>query len=229
MTNDYLDLSGCGIGNIVLFTAAFSELCIQEDTCPVIYHPEPETLGVIIDTSLFDVVSERPDGATPFDPSRVCNVVWLFRSVGTMRALVMVPESLPDLGAVKAGFCIRVSDPRHDGDVRFMNDVAIATMKEEMKKYTRVLVCSNDRAFLEDLPSNAVVVDYTDPTVRNTTSHMVQWHCLARCPIIYHGVATASDTSVTSTFGATAGVYGGSTLVGVDNTGAIVTGHSYHW
>ena len=97
-----------------------------------------------------------------------------------------------------------------------------------MGKYKKVFVCSNDARHLQNLPSNAVAAAQGADTERNAASHLVQWHCLARCPVVYHGVSGA-DGSITSTFGPTAAVYGGAAIVGVDNAGAVLSGAAYRW
>lgn len=235
----YLDLRGCGIGNIVLMTAGYS-----------VYHLNGDVSKVrLVCSSLQDVWGLRTDlfesvsfGAPPddeeekaFPNSLVCNVQTLMHPgvVCLMRKIVkpMPPDLFKDMKDVQAGFCIRTTDSRHDGESRFMNDKAIEAMHQEMQKYRSVMVFSNKGSNLLSLPMNATAYEFTDSSKRNTEAQWRQWYALSLCPIVYHGIGSAADTSVTSTFAPTAAVFGDRcrTLVGVDNTAGQFTGPSYHW
>lgn len=179
------------------------------------------------------------------DLSKYCNLSALARpeTIQAMRRIVIVPDGLEEImrktfRGVQAGFCIRTSDEAYDGACRFMNDRARATMIALMSRYERVFVCSNDVRNLENLPSNALVFEKTGDddddddrsSKRNALSHWMQWHVLARCPVVFHGVS-GRDGSITSTFGSTAAFYGGGIPVGVDNDGNVfaTTTTGYRW
>lgn len=222
----YVDLSGRGIGNIVLILSAL--LARGVPGLPVVvYCDRPTDLAGLHTEGLFEVVTERPAGPS-MDVSQLCNLATLRhpRVVHMMRAIV-IPDTRTDLDA-DAGFSIRTSDPTHDGGALFMNEVAAEAMKHAMTRYRRPIVCSNDKHTLTGLPPHARVVEDTDPTVRNASSHWAQWHALAKCPVVYHGVSS-DDGSISSTFAPTAAVYGGKQLVGVDNKGHFFAGATYHW
>lgn len=222
----YVDVCGRGIGNIVLMLAGFMVMSPPGSKPPVVYCDRPEDLSGIR-TELFEVVTSRPEGPAA-EPWWFCNLRTLLdpEVVRVMRAIVR--PQVPLLEEPDAGFCIRTSDPEHDGDVAFMNATAVEAMTREMVRYRRPVVCSNDARNLERLPPCARPLEQTDPALRNVASHWAQWHALARCPVVYHGVS-GPDGSATSTFAATAAAYGGGALVGVDNQGRVHAGAAYHW
>lgn len=233
----YLDITGCGIGNIVLCISGFVCECRKRHVRPVVYCPNPDDLSRLRKDA-FDLVGERPVDREEFDKSLVCNLQTTFdlEVVRVMQELV-IPVKIKGMEAYAAGFSIRTTDPSkdtHEGDiVTFMNDVAIDAMKKEMARYEdkKVLVFSNTKDNLINLPANAVVYEYTNPDERNVSSHWTQWYLLSQCPVVYHGISCCDDDSVTSTFAPTAAVYGGiaKELVGVDNRGTLHRGQSYRW
>lgn len=227
----FLDLSGCGIGNLVLMLGAYLEMCRMEAWQPVVC--TAADLSGVIRTDLFNVVSQRPsleEGWQEINPSVLCNrLVLAHKLVRAALQEIVLPRSLPEgVGEFQAGFCIRTADATHDDQSTFMNAVAIEAMKAEMLRYDRVFVCSNDAAHLTDLPPNAVVLEPTDPRERNVAGHWDQWHALASCPVIYHGIG-GTDGSITSTFGPVAAAFGGGDVVGVNNAGEVLRGVSYTW
>ena len=229
----FLDLTGAGIGNVALGLAAYLKWCAEHHARPVVHSPGPLT-GVRV---TFDLASSNPGGPA-FDFQSVCNLRTVM-DPGVREWMLRVVKVPPDIERtwrhfrdVAAGVCIRVSDARHDGDARFMNEAAVTALKREVAAFgargQRVLVCSNDAACLGDLPDNAVTYEATDPAERNAAGHWMQWHLLSRCPVVYHGVS-GPDGSITSTFAPTAAVYGKAKLVGVNNHGGFVAGDRYHW
>lgn len=231
-----LDLRRCGIGNIVLEASLLKH---ERPLDATIVHDDLHELDVI-DTSAFLVT----DDATLVDPhlnSQLCTLraLSVAHTTGAFRRVVKpIDESLlPTLDGVNAGFCFRVKIRDMDGDCDdFMNELAISTMISESMKYDKVLVVGNDQGVMnrvERLHPNAIVIPATNVNVRNHRDHVVQWHALSRCPIVYHGIKGASG-GLTSTFAATAAVYGNihpasGMLLGVDNDGCIKSGLQYSW
>lgn len=227
-----LDLRRCGIGNIVLQAAL-----LRLERPPVIVHDAPHELG-ILDTSLFEIT----DDATRVDPglnSALCTLGALKAAYkcGAIRRVVKPIDLDLDLDGVQAGFCFRVKIDDLDGDSdEFMNDLAVSTMITESMKYDKVLVVGNDESLLERvamLHPNVIAMPATNVGVRNHPDHVVQWHALSRCPVVYHGVRGESG-GLTSTFAPTAAVYGGidpvsGDLLGVDNDGVVRRGLFYSW
>lgn len=240
MVRTYLDITGCGIGNVVLVLAMYRHRLRghHPEERPVVYHPEPESFESFIDTTHFEFVRDRPCDRTEFDKAAICNLKTLCEAHAAIRSIVLkqpIPSVVlqnPDIGA---GFSIRVGDPRHDAGHTFMTQQAIEAMLREMHKYPKVLVCTNDSTALNAyaLSSHVVFVEHTDGTCRNTESHWEQWHALAVCPVVYHGIAMKGDGSRTSTFAPTAAVYGGRcrNLIGVDNAGRLYSyeDDTYRW
>lgn len=229
----YIDVRGCGIGNIVLLLSAFLEWCRAHGTMPVVVTDEPDTDLGGIRKDKFYVVPEPPVRGIPIHHAAFCTLSTLGRPdiVDAMRDILVERDDVDDIQC-DAAFCIRTADARHDGDVRFMNHEAIAAMKEQMAKYAKVLVFTNDATNVGDLPPHAVVYEQTDASLRNAPSHWRQWHALGRCPVVYHGIS-GMDGSVASTFAATAAVFGAGggfdRLIGVDNSGRLCFGKDYRW
>ena len=229
-----LDLDDCGIGNVVLMAAGFLLASRRFGWLPVLYCTDPAKLCGI-DTSLFRVVTTKPSHILEFDKSTVCNARTLLDAhvQKVVREIVRAPDNLEEFtqqfeGTV-AGFCLRTANPQHDGDVKFMAESAVAAAKEEMRKFSKVFVCTNDPKNLNDLPPNAWHVDGSDASVRNVPDHWIQWHILSRCPIVYHGIGSTAHNAVTSTFAPTAGIYGNmSMLVGIDSESGVIR-PKYTW
>ena len=240
--NPVLDLRGCGMGNIVLMTAAYLNLCKDMGARPRICHDRPSELGILRLPDDLQVSDES--GIPDLDPrhtaalkTALCdlNMLILQPVLDTIGSIVKPVDPPLDMTGVEAGFCFRVTLPSLDGsNVPFMNEVAIARLLHEMRKYDRVLVCANHpdllRRVLAEHPG-AVTLGCVNHDTRNADHHILQFHALSRCPVVYHGVRDFSGKvpGVTSTFAAIAGVYGGSSLVGVDNAGRLHSGWLYHW
>lgn len=227
-----LDLRGCGIGNIVLEAAAHAL-----EGRRLLCHDNPDELGVL-DLTRFDLTTD----ASAIDPTlntKYCNLGMLRRVFNATLMTVVKPRNdVPDVSGVQAGFCFRVKKNDLDGDSdEFMNDRAIAAMLAESLKYSKILAVGNDPDVLDRIQSihpNAVVIPPTHVNTRNHDDHVVQWHALSRCPIVYHGVRSTDRKGLTSTFAAIAAAYGGiypdsGKLVGVDNNGLFKFGNDYSW
>lgn len=230
-----LDLRRCGIGNIVLEA---SMLKLERPDDATIVHDALCELGVI-DLEKFHVT----DDEMRVDPElnrRLCTLKSLLEACDTgafHRVVKPVDDDvLPDMNGVQAGFCFRVKIPGLDDDSDdFMNDLAVSTMITETMKYDKILAVGNDQGVLDRLLAihpDAVVLPakYTD--VRNHQNHVIQWHALSRCPIVYHGIR--GESGLTSTFAPTAAVYGNihpasGNLLGIDNDGRIKSGMAYTW
>jgi len=236
----YLDLAACGIGNIVLCASGYKYVCDAMGYPPLVYTPTPEDLSGLRD-DVFVVVTERPEGLVEFDKSLVCAMLTACNPqvLNIMRHIVkpMDPSAvcatlgLPPgtLDRVSAGMSIRFGDRRHDKDELFMTATAVDALYAEMSRHGAVLVCTNDPEMLPALPPNAILAERTDSARRNAASHWAQWHALASCPVVYHGIA-GSDGSLTTTFAPTAAFYGGREVVGVRNDGDILHwGAGYAW
>ncbi len=239
----YLDLSGCGIGNIVLCAAGWKARCDATGHPPLVYTDQPADLAGLADGA-FVVLPSRPVNLSPVDKSDFCNVQSLRVLGPVMRMIVkpmdpgaawdalgLPPEWLSARDTVGiAGMSIRFGDPVHDGEVTHGNDTSMAVMYEHMAVYPRVVVCTNDAGRLAPLPPNAVLAERTDPTVRNAATHWAQWHALSMCNVVYHN--TGGDGAKASTFGPTAAVRGCAVIVGVDNDGCVrpfIPGRMYQW
>lgn len=230
----FVDVSSCGIGNIVLMIAGFLYSCRRLGVQPVVVSTTPQGVEAGIKTGSFQLRTTRPTYMLEAHPSKYCNLATLQNPdvIKVMREIVRVPEgldaALAPLEGVVAGFCIRTEDEAHDGASRFLAPEAVAALKASMSQYSKVFACSNDAANLEDLPEQAVVLERTDRAARNIPSHWLQWHALSRCPIVFHGVSS-EDGRVTSTFAPTAAVYGSTkVLEAVDSaTGEVLK--EYRW
>lgn len=230
-----LDLSTCGIGNIVLMAAAHKVACDANGVLPVLFHDAPEKLG-ILDESLFDI-RRTPDDAIvdPDLPGTYCNLKILRNPavVECMRKIVKRPPlALPDMRA-DAGFCFRVSIPELDYGCLHMTEKAIDFMIKLAKTYARPYVCSNDKRVFErvlrEVP-NAVGLECTSYGTQNHAEHIMQWLALSACPVVYHGIGTARDGSITTTFAPTAAAYGGTRqIAGITNFGVAYVGKGYAW
>lgn len=227
-----LDLRKCGIGNIVLNAASHLERCSRRGVPAVIVHDDPSELG-ILDLTRF-VVTPDASRADPSLNSQYCTLrsLWL-GDRKSLRAVVR-PRDVPiDMTGVEAGFCFRISILDLDGDVEFMNDAAIDRMIAEMKKYSRVFVCGNSEELLRRVVAshpNVATLGSADFSARNADDHALQWHALARCPLVYHGIRDGGNAR-TSTFAPVAAAYGRQPLpVGIDNSGERREGFAeYRW
>ena len=234
----YIDLSGCGIGNVVSGLAGFLVFCRGKGLVPHVFTDAPENDLECVRPDMFRLLSALPapdSGWINISLAHFISILTLFDPAvrAAMREIIVEPADLQDMlspiAGAQAGFCIRTSDERHDDSFKFMNDTAVQAMKNEMASFDKVSVCSNDARHLRDLPPNAVVLELTDPEQRNASGHWIQWKALARCPIVFHGVGGA-DGSITSTFAPIAALLGGkSHLVGVDNSGDFHSFSGYRW
>ncbi len=232
MARTALDLRRCGIGNITLLAAVHHAFGRADNV-----HDNPEELGVL-DVSRFVVT----DDAALVDPTlnaKYCNLRALRFACdqGVLRAVVR-PRDIPDMPGVEAGFCFRVKVDDLDGDSdEFMNERAVAVMFAESRKYAKILAVGNDQGVLDRLAllhPGAIVLPASNVGVRNHDDHVVQWHALSRCPVVYHGVRSARGLGLTSTFAPVAAAYGGKhpdsgAVVGVDNDGMCWSGKLYSW
>jgi hypothetical protein len=228
-----LDLRRCGIGNIVLLAAIHGALGGTE-----IVHDNPAELGVLAPSRF--AVTDDASLADPTLNAKYCNLGALRFACekGALRDVVRPRDDVPDVSGVEAGFCFRVKIGDLDGDSdEFMNERAISAMLAESLKYAKILAVGNDRGVLDRLASvhpNAIVLPASNAETRNHDDHIVQWHALSRCPIVYHGVRSASGNGLTSTFAPVAAAYGGlhpssGAVIGVDNDGAMWAGNRYTW
>lgn len=242
-SEEYLDCTNQGVGNIVLSMAAYLAFERQRHNDPA-FRPIVYCLRSYylkgIRTDLFRIVEEPPVHARRFNMG-VINLLLLSHPVvqQTMHEIVrppVHPETIASWTAgAEAAFCIRTSDPSKwptDKGTVFMNAVSVQTMLEEMRRYSRVLVCANEGAGIrqEDLPPGARLMRIceTEEPCEGLRAWM-QWHAIASCPVVYHGVAGGADGSITSTFAPTAAVFGGRRILGVDNDGNIYSDDKYHW
>jgi hypothetical protein len=227
-----LDLRDCGIGNVVLMAAGYLDACEAWGVAPRIYHDAPHELDVI-DLTGIEIVDTDADVDPAIKPG-TCNLPCLYASATRMRRLVRPVDVPLDMTGVDAGFCFRVSAPALDGHVQFMNDAAVQRMMLEMGAYRRPFVCANDAEVLRRVLAahpHAVSLGAEDTATRNAAHHVVQFHALARCPVVYHGIGSDDPAAggVTSTFAPVAAAYGGAKIVGVDNTGGLFSGATYRW
>lgn len=228
-----LDLRRCGIGNIVLEAAAHAL-----EGHRLLYHDNPKELGVL-DLTRFELAAD----ATSVDPTlnaKYCNLDtlrWAFDN-NALKTVVKPRTDVPDASGVQAGFCFRVKKNDLDGNSdEFMNDRAIAAMLAESMKYSKILAVGNDSGILDrirDIHSDAIVIPPTHVETRNHDDHVIQWHALSRCPIVYHGIQSLDRKGLTSTFAALAAAYGGihpdsGKIIGVDNNGMFRSGGYYSW
>ena len=220
-----LDLRKCGIGNIVLEAAAHAHDCAVRGVPPAIVHDDPSELG-ILDLDYFVVTSDASRADPSLNPRYCCLGALVAREVRESMRSVVRPRDVPiDMTGVEAGFCFRISIPDLDGDVEFMNDAAIDRMIAEMKKYSRVFACSNSEELLRRVVAShpdVATLGSDDFSARNADDHALQWHALAACPLVYHGVRGGGDGGNvrTSTFAPVAAAYGRQPLpVGIDNSG----------
>lgn len=223
----FVDVRTCGIGNIVLITAASLVHCrrlglrtltvVCDDVESVKRHMRHEALDFV------SAPPRRGEGWKEVNPSVVCTASSLVNplTVAMLRDIV-VPLDVRVDPDVQAGFSIRTPNPAFDGPTRYMNDLAMRSMKRQMTRYGRVLVFTNDASNLGDLPPGARVWEPTDGQRRNLESHWRQWHALAKCPVVYHSIRGVHDLgNTTSTFAPTAAMYGGGIVVGIDNAGGV--------
>jgi hypothetical protein len=225
-----LDLTTCGIGNIILMAAAHKVACDALGVPAGLRHDVPDMLRVI-DTTAF----EMHDVVDPDLPPKYCNLATLRNAevVECMRKIVKRPPlTLPDL-RTDAGFCFRISVPALDYGCLHMTEGAIRVMIKLAKTYARPFVCSNDKDVFErvlrEVPA-AVGLGCTSYGVQNHDEHVMQWLALSSCPVIYHGVGMTIDGSITTTFAPTAAAYGGAReIIGINNFGRSCVGTKYAW
>ena len=237
-----MDLRKCGIGNIVLQAACHVHDCAVRGVPPVIVHDDPSELGVL-DLEYFVVTPDASRADPSLNPAYCCLGAWATREVRRSMQNIVRPRDLPvDMTGVQAGFCFRISTPALDGSCEFMNDLAVERMILETKKYSKVFACSNCerllRRVVESHP-NVVTIGSDDFEARNADDHVLQWHALAACPVVYHGVRGRVGGNVrTSTFAPVAAAYGqqcrgnsGMVIpVGIDNAGDMYAGlERYRW
>lgn len=235
-----LDLRRCGIGNIVLEAACHAYDCAVRGVLPaVIVHDDPSELRVL-DLDYFVVTPDASRVDSSLNPKYCCLAACFSEEVRRSMQDIVKPRDLPvDMTGVEAGFCFRISIPALDGDVQFMNDAAVDRMIREMKKYSKVFACSNCEELLRRVVAshpNVVTIGSDDFSARNADDHALQWHALAACPIVYHGVRGGCDGNVrTSTFAPVAAAYGQQCRdrtvipVGIDNRGELRAGRGYGW
>jgi hypothetical protein len=231
-----LDLRGCGIGNIVLEAACHAYDCAVRGVPAVIVHDDPSELG-IMDLDYFVVTPDASYADPTLNPKYCCLGAYFSEEVRRSMQDIVRPRVLPvDMTGVEAGFCFRISIPDLDGDVEFMNDAAVDRMIREMKKYSKVFACSNCEDLLRRVAAShpdVVTIGSDDFSARNADDHALQWHALAACPIVYHGVRGGCDGNVkTSTFAPVAAAYGQRCRgerpiipVGINNRGELRAGH----
>jgi len=238
-----LDLRKCGIGNIVLESAAHLLTCTKNALPPVIVHDNPPELGVL-DLGYFNVSSDvryiHPDLNRVYCSLGVLKHPEVRECMKSIVAPIDVPIDMKD---IEAGFCFRVSYESLDGADNFMNETAIRVMLDEMKKYSKVFVCANSESILKRAIESHPNVVYLEPvpeniTTRNAPDHIVQWHALSKCPIVYHGIKGGMPDVTTSTFAAVALAYGkecpadrdiAEFIVGITNDGRALCGRMYPW
>lgn len=227
-----LDLRKCGIGNIVLEAASHFEWCLRRGVTPVIVHDDPSELG-ILDLTRFQVTADASRADPSLNP-KYCTLRSLWLGDRRYLSAVVRPREVPiDMTGVEAGFCFRISIPDLDGDSEFMNDAAIDRMIAEMRKYSRVFACSNSEKLLRRIVAshpNVATIGSDDFSARNADDHALQWHALAACPLVYHGIR-GPDGGTTSTFAPVAAAYGRQPLpIGIDNSGERREGFAeYRW
>lgn len=237
-----LDLRGCGIGNIVFEAAAHAHNCAVRGIPAAIVHDDPTELG-ILDLTRFDVTSDASRADPTLNPMYCCLRAFFSPEVRESMRSVVRPRDVPiDMTGVEAGFCFRISNPALDGDAEFMSDAAIDRMIAEMKKYSRVFACSNSEELLRRVVAshpNVATLGSDDFSARNADDHALQWHALAACPLVYHGIRGRAG-GTTSTFAPAAAAYGqrrrflGPIIpVGIDNAGELYAGpvgsNRYGW
>jgi hypothetical protein len=228
-----LDLRRCGIGNIVLQAAAH-----HATGGKIIVHDNPHELG-ILDLTLFDITDDASLADPKLNPG-FCNLNTLRLACEheLLQKVVKPRDDVPDVSGVQAGFCFRVKKRELDGDSDdFMNDRAIAAMLAESMKYSKVLAVGNDEDILNKFANfhpDAIVIPPTHVETRNHDDHVVQWHALSKCPVVYHGIMSTDRKGLTSTFAPLAAAYGGihpdsGKLIGIDNNGLFKFGKVYTW
>lgn len=237
-----LDLRNCGIGNVVLLAATHLIECVKLGALPVVLHDNPAELGVL-DLEYFALITDPkfvdPSTMRYVKPEKFCNLNALGdpQVKRCMGDIVLRRDDVPDMQDVEAGFCFRVSKSGLDGTNEFMNDTATRRMMREMSAYKKVFVCGNDRDIVHEAVAshpNAVCVPIRDEDTRNADSHIVQWHALSRCPVVYHGVRKRG-VGRTSTFAPVAAAFGVAStdtrvrVVGIDNFGDDYEGENYAW
>lgn len=219
-----------GYGNVILKCAIYYRHCLLNSIKPVIYNPYGHKI-VGIKNHLFDWVSEKPEQLINV-PVRHFDLLTL-STAGYFHRVSDLPEiKLPQ--GIKAGFTFRFGDPKYDGDCKYLNENGVRAMTEEFKKYDKVFVCSNNNSFIQKLKNEygedkIYSVNDVGEDTRYDMSGLKQWVCLSQCPIVYHQVSAIGSSELSSSFGATAAVYGGSEIVGVDNDGRFWHGKNYRW
>ena len=220
-----------GFGNISLMLGWYYEWCVTHQITPTICTVHPEKI-IGIRKELFRIITVQPPGAKTFDMKFSVAILNEYTRKG-MQKIVDIPTLSEKYEGMEAGFSFRFGDSRFDGKFVFMNEVGVKKMIEKMQQYNRVFVCSNDTAFVQQLKKRFphIVTCNSDDTNRFNSDHLYDWVALSACPVIYHHVKTlgSPDSELTTTFAASAGLYGNAHLVGVDNNGHIFEGASYHW
>jgi len=221
-----------GFGNQVIFISQYYRWCKLNSQKPIIYTKTPEKVYGI-KKELFEFITEKPEKL--MDPPCTLGSLYNVKTLGYINKIVDLPKiEIPD--DIEAGFCFRIGDKNFDNDLVFMNENCIDKMCDIMKQFKRVFVCSNKNAFIESLiqkygNEKIYTLNKSGNELRFSNNGLCQWVALSQCPLIFHHVKTYNgpENEITTTFAPTAGVYGGSELIGIDNNGEIFSNDSYHW
>jgi hypothetical protein len=222
-----------GIGNVFLMLGAYYDWCLRQGTTPVICTAYPGKI-VGIRKELFSIIETLPPGAKTFEMHFSLAILNEHTRRGMERIVDVPTLKSEQYKGLEAGFAFRFGDTRFDKNCVFMNDVGVHKMVEKMRQYTRVFVCSNNNAFVQQLKKvfpHIVTCNTGEGDTRFDSAHLLDWAALSLCPVVYHHVKTigSPDSEITTTFAPSAALYGKARVVGMDNHGNIFEGSSYHW